>query len=191
MWEFHKAHHVFFNPSPFAVIADEYVDMFMRSSPMLFIPLLVPMNMDLLFGTFAVFFYGYGTFIHWGYESPYLDAHNPVINTPYHHYCHHAVSSRKTTYYTGFFFKIWDQLAGSVYPNECFCVRCEQKKGKRSRELFEKTVIPDYSCLCRPSFYFTKDALKFDATKNNVLAEKAVHTDDETHHGSAETKKVN
>jgi len=103
MWQFHKAHHVFFNPTPFAVIADEYVDMIMRSSPMLFIPLLVPIDMDLLFGVFAVFFYGYGTFIHWGYETPWLDAHNPVINTPFQHYCHHAVSGRKTTYHTGFF----------------------------------------------------------------------------------------
>jgi Delta7-sterol 5-desaturase len=30
-WAQHKAHHVFFNPSPFAVIADDFVDQFVRS----------------------------------------------------------------------------------------------------------------------------------------------------------------
>lgn len=172
MWQFHRAHHVFFNPSPFAVIADEYVDMFFRSAPMLVIPLLFPINMDLLFGTFAVFFYGYGTFIHWGYETKYLDAHNPIINTPFQHYLHHAVSGRRTTYHTGFFFKIWDQLAGSVYKKECFCARCEQKKGKRTREAFEKIEKPDYSVLLQPSFWFTKDIFQFDQTVNEVGMER-------------------
>jgi hypothetical protein len=30
----HKFHHYFYNPSPFAVIADEYIDQFIRSTPM-------------------------------------------------------------------------------------------------------------------------------------------------------------
>lgn len=168
MWQFHRAHHVFFNPSPFAVIADEYVDMFLRSSPMLIIPLLFPINMDLLFGTFAVFFYGYGTYLHWGYETPWLSAHNPVINTAFQHYCHHAVSGRKTVYHTGFFFKLWDQLAGSVYPKDCFCARCQQDQGKRSKEAFEKVVKPDYSVLLDPGFWFNRGTLEFDKTVNEV-----------------------
>jgi len=172
MWNFHRAHHVFFNPSPFAVIADEYVDMFCRSSPMLLIPLIFPVNMDLLFGTFAVFFYGYGTYLHWGYESPWLDAHNPIINTSFQHYCHHAVSGRRTVYHTGFFFKIWDQLAGSVYPGECFCARCEQKAGKRTREAFKKIEKPDYSVLVNPAFWFSKGTLEFDKTVNEVKKER-------------------
>jgi len=174
MWEFHRAHHVFFNPTPFAVIADEYVDMMARSAPMLFIPLVVPIDMDLLFLTFAVFFYGYGTFIHWGYETPMLDAHNPIINTPYQHYCHHAVSGRKTTYHTGFFFKIWDQLAGTEWVKACFCARCEQKNGKRTREQFDliKKTIPDYSILLSPGFWFTRDLFQFDTTANEVKDSK-------------------
>ena len=169
MWRFHKAHHVFFNPSPFAVIADEYVDMFIRSSPLFIIPMFVPVNMDILWFTFAIFFYGYGTFIHWGHESQYLHAHNPIINTPFQHYCHHAVSGPGTPYHTGFFFKIWDQMAGSVYPR-CFCVRCQQANGKRERAQWEKVVKPDYSVLLKPSFFFNKDALKFDQTKNEEMA---------------------
>jgi lathosterol oxidase len=172
MWEFHRAHHAFFNPSPFAVIADEYVDMAMRSLPMLAIPLVVPINMDILFGTFAVFFYGYGTFIHWGYEVEWLSAHNPIINTPFQHYCHHAISGAKNPYHTGFFFKIWDQLMGSVYPGKCFCCVCDQKAGNRTRAHFAKIKIPDYSVLLQPTFYLTKDALKFDQTTNDVKSQK-------------------
>ena len=48
-WRHHKHHHVFHNPSPFSVIADEPVDQIFRASPLLFIPLLIPINMDLLF----------------------------------------------------------------------------------------------------------------------------------------------
>ena len=168
MWEFHRAHHVFFNPSPFAVIADEYVDQFMRSSPLLIIPLFIPINMDVLFLTFAVFFYGYGTYLHWGYELSWLDAHNPIINTSFQHYLHHAVSGRKTPYHTGFFFKIWDQLAGTTYKKECFCVKCERAKGGRTREEFAKIKKPDYSVLLSPSFW-AKDFLSFDSSDVNSV----------------------
>src|SRR4051812_17283843 len=67
-WKEHRAHHVFHNPSPFAVIADNPIDQLVRSLPMAAFPLLMPMNMDLLFAVFAVFFYGYGTYLHWGHE---------------------------------------------------------------------------------------------------------------------------
>lgn len=30
LWDHHRAHHKFYNPSPFAVIADEYLDQFVR-----------------------------------------------------------------------------------------------------------------------------------------------------------------
>jgi len=79
LWTYHKPHHRFFNPSPFAVIADEYLDQFVRSSPLLWFPLIAPVNMDVLFGLFAVFFYGYGTYLHWGYEVDKLSAHNPIL----------------------------------------------------------------------------------------------------------------
>ncbi len=91
-WDIHRHHHRFYNPSPFAVIADEYLDQFVRTLPMVILPLVTPINMDLLFAIFATLFYGYGVYLHWGYESPYLSAHNPVFNTAYHHYTHHAVS---------------------------------------------------------------------------------------------------
>ena len=27
--------------------------------------------MDLMYGMFAIFFYGYGVYLHWGYELPW------------------------------------------------------------------------------------------------------------------------
>ena len=50
MWAVHKHHHVFYNPSPFAVIADEYVDQFVRSTPLFLLPVIMPINIDLMFG---------------------------------------------------------------------------------------------------------------------------------------------
>ncbi|CAF4136868.1 unnamed protein product, partial [Rotaria socialis] len=38
-----------FNPTPFAVIADEYLDQLVRASPLLFLPTMMPINMNLLF----------------------------------------------------------------------------------------------------------------------------------------------
>ena len=48
-WNIHKSHHQFYNPTPFAVIADEYIDQFVRALPLLIIPMFIPINMDLLF----------------------------------------------------------------------------------------------------------------------------------------------
>lgn len=61
-----------------------------RSAPLLFIPILIPINIDMLFVMFALLFYGFGTFLHWGYESTVIDAHNPVINTAYQRELTHA-----------------------------------------------------------------------------------------------------
>jgi len=94
LWSIHRHHHKFYNPTPFAVIADEYIDQFVRTLPMVILPCLMHMNIDLLFGIFATLFYGYGVYLHWGYESAYLTAHNKVFNTAYHHYIHHAISAK-------------------------------------------------------------------------------------------------
>lgn len=156
-WKHHKGHHVFFNPSPFAVIADEHVDQLIRSAPLLFIPLIMPVNMDLLFFTYGAFFYGYGVYLHWGYELSWPDAHHPWINTAFQHYVHHARSTLNKPMHTGFFFKLWDQIAGSVYkagPEECLCARCSTARGERTREAFEAIEKPDYSVLLKPSFWW-------------------------------------
>jgi len=158
LWSVHKHHHQFFNPSPFAVIADEYLDQFIRSLPLVIIPLALPVNMDMLFVQYVVFFYGYGVYLHWGYELNYPDAHHPIVNSSFQHYLHHAISVKNKPYHTGFFFKIWDQLFGTVYGGDCFCVKCEQAAGKRTLEEFEKVTKFDYSPLLQPSFWLEKNA---------------------------------
>jgi lathosterol oxidase len=149
-WEIHKHHHSFFNPSPFAVIADEWPDQFMRTLPMAILPTLMPINMDLLFGIFATLFYGYGVYLHWGYESSYLSTHNPIFNTSYHHYHHHAVSVIGKPVYTGFFFKIWDNLFHTLPSTPCACHEC---RPKRTKEEWNATLKPDYSVLLSPSWW--------------------------------------
>lgn len=159
-WGQHKHHHVFFNPSPFSVIADDVVDQFIRSAPLLFIPMLIPVNMDMMYLTYGAFFYGYGVYLHWGYELAWPDAHHPWINTAFQHYIHHAKSTLNKPMHTGFFFKIWDNLLGSTYdapPESCACAACAIRRGERSVEAFEALEKPDYSPLLRPGFWLTGD----------------------------------
>jgi lathosterol oxidase len=122
---------------------------------MLIFPLLVPINMDVLVIEYGIFFYAYGIYLHWGYELDYPDAHHPVLNTAYQHYLHHAKSVNKKPYHTGFFFKIWDQMFGTTWAGECGCVKCERKRGKRTRAQWEKisATKPDYACLLTTKFW--------------------------------------
>lgn len=54
---------------------------------------------------FAAFFYAYGVYLHFGFESAWISAHNTIINGSYEHYYHHAYSGGSTPLHTGFFFK--------------------------------------------------------------------------------------
>lgn len=152
MWQVHKHHHRFYNPSPFSVIADEPMDQFVRALPMALFPMVAPVNMDMLFVQFGVFFYAYGVYLHWGYEFESLDAHHPWINTSYHHYAHHALSVKNKPYHTGFYIQLWDKMAGSVLK-DCRCSKCARAKGERTLEAWEKVAKPDYSPLLSPSFW--------------------------------------
>ena len=51
----------------------------MRSLPLLVIPMLIPVNMDMLFLQYGMMFYVYGVYLHWGYEHPKLSAHNKYV----------------------------------------------------------------------------------------------------------------
>lgn len=154
-WQNHKSHHRFWNPSPFSVIADDAVDQLVRSAPLLLFPLIMPINVDLLFAVYALFFYVYGVALHWGFESEHLSAHQAIINGPFEHYYHHAYATAGAPIYCGFFFKAWDALLGSVPPAgaPCKCSRCEVLRGNRTRAKFDALVMPDYGLLLRPSFW--------------------------------------
>lgn len=164
-WQHHRHHHVFHNPSPFSVIADEPVDQLFRASPLLFIPLLLPINMDLLFIQYGLFFYTYGVYLHCGYEHSFISPHNGFINTSFQHYAHHARSSKNTPYHCGFFLQIWDQLFNTTYPEEKghFAAEDARKNGERTKEDFAKVTIPDYSVLLKPKFWMTSDLFKINA----------------------------
>ena len=122
---------------------------------MVIIPLLMRTNMDLLFGVFVFLFYGYGVYLHWGYESKLLSAHNPIFNTSYHHYIHHAISARGRPIYTGFFFKIWDAIFNTKEEKPCSCVEC---RPARTKAEFEKVHKPDYSVLLSVSWWLNPTA---------------------------------
>jgi len=155
MWAAHKTHHTLYNPTPFATIADDMLDQFLRAAPLLFFPIIMPINIDLMFAQFTIFFYAYGVYLHSGHEFEFLDAHNPIINTSFQHYLHHAVSVLHKPYHTGFYFKVWDQIFGSTYPSECLCSKCARTAGKRTKEIYQKIDKPDYSVLLSPSFWLT------------------------------------
>jgi lathosterol oxidase len=177
-WEVHRQHHVFFNPTPFAVIADEYLDQvtilslfvslafsnplfsiprrtsqFIRALPLLLLPSLFRINIDLLFFTFSTFFYLYGLVLHLGHEVLF-DSHSKVVNTGYHHYLHHAVSTYGgRTWHTGFFLQAWDRMLGSIYTGDCLCAGCSVKRGERTREEFAKVEKPSYTELLDIAFW--------------------------------------
>ena len=159
LWKRHRHHHAFSNPSPFAVIADDHLDQAVRALPLLVFPLLVPVNMDVLFGTYALFFYAYGAYLHWGHELEWPDAHHPVLNTAYQHYFHHSKASAGRPYHTGFFIKLWDELAGSDQTavewraGECRCAKCCCARGERSLKRWKEVHKPDYSVLLSPAFW--------------------------------------
>jgi len=155
-WKVHSSHHKYHNPTPFAVIADDLIDQGARAFPMLAIPLIMEINLDVFFLLqWGLMFYSYGIFLHCGYEAPlhFLGAHQPIFNTSYHHYLHHSVSTNKRPYFTGFWVQFWDHIFGTTYPGDCLCAVCAQKHGKRSLEEFEKIEKPDYSVLLHPSFW--------------------------------------
>jgi lathosterol oxidase len=135
------------------VISDEWADQIVRTLPLLLLPMALPTNIDLLFAQFALLFYAYGVYLHWGFESPLISAHQPIINGAYEHYFHHAFSAGASPIYTGFFFKLWDQAVGTVETGPCVCSTCETAKGKRSRKAYDKVLKPDYSVLLQPAFW--------------------------------------
>ena len=153
MWNRHKFHHKFYNPSPFAVISDDFSDQLIRSAPLLFFPMIAPVNMELMFAQWATLFYLFGVFLHLGHETKnvwLLSAHQPYIITSYHHYLHHLTSIKNKVYHVGFFIQAWDKIFGSEYPGKCQCILCQKE---RTREEFEQLHKPDYSQLLSVKFW--------------------------------------
>lgn len=156
LWNIHKPHHRYHNPTPWAVIADDAPDEIVRGAPLFIIPMLMPVNLELLFLQFILVFNFYGTLIHTGIDYEYLPIHGQKwLNTPYHHHIHHALSIKNKPMHTGFVLQVWDQMMGSIYKGEkCYCSACDAKAGNRTLEHFEKIEKPDYSVLWSFSYWW-------------------------------------
>jgi sterol desaturase/sphingolipid hydroxylase (fatty acid hydroxylase superfamily) len=155
LWRVHHVHHGFPNPTPFATIADLPPDNLMRSAyPAVVLSagwvLGVTIDLDVLYVAATVVNVLYGLALHSGHEIPWLDAGNPIVNTPYHHTLHHAVSAGRQVVHTGFLLKCWDQLAGSVYTGTALCPVAQQARTLSSFRAVDK---PDYGPLVRPAYW--------------------------------------
>ena len=161
MWLLHKDHHLFTNPTPFAVISDSPIDQFFRALPLLLFPLLIPIHLELIFFIFSSFFLINGLIQHSGYEIPYISGHSKFILTSYHHYLHHSKSVLYKPIYNGQLLQIWDYLSSSTYvvneKNKCLCSECGRKNGEKTYEKWLEIEKPDYSILLKPSFWFSSN----------------------------------
>lgn len=57
--------------------------------------------------------------------------------------------------YTGFFFKLWDNVFNTLNPTPCQCYSC---RPTRSREEWEKVKKPDYSVLLSVQWWLSTDS---------------------------------
>jgi len=111
LWKIHKHHHRYANPSPFGVMADSPLDMLIKSSPILWIPFLFPIWDVALIGTFATMNFLYGTYLHAGFDPPWMPSpHSRFLVSAWHHNEHHAGS---LDHNYGFFTGFMDILCGT------------------------------------------------------------------------------
>jgi sterol desaturase/sphingolipid hydroxylase (fatty acid hydroxylase superfamily) len=74
-------------------MADQPIDMFIKSSPILWIPFLFPIWDVALIGTFATMNFLYGTYLHAGFDPPWMPSpHSRLLVSAWHHNEHHAGS---------------------------------------------------------------------------------------------------
>ena len=104
LWKIHKHHHRYSNPTPFGVMADNPFDMFIKASPILWIPFLFPIWDVALIGTFATINFIYGTYLHAGFDPPWMPSpHSRYLVSAWHHNDHHGGSpNHNFGFFTGF-----------------------------------------------------------------------------------------
>jgi lathosterol oxidase len=163
LWTVHKHHHKYYNPTPFGTIADYPMDNFMRSLyPMVCFAVSLALfgqylDIDVLYLGLGFALQLYGMYLHCGHELECLPYDSRIWNTSFQHYVHHAVSVKNKPLHTGFFVKLWDNLAGSVYEGTQVLPALEDRRlGNRSRERWEREVkpnLPDYRVLLSLSWW--------------------------------------
>jgi len=113
LWHYHKKHHLYPNPSPLTVFSDDPLDMWVKSSPMLWIPLLFPVYDVTLFAWFTFVNFIYGVYLHSGYEPSFLPSrHSKYLVSSWHHNVHHMKNVNGNF---GFFTLFLDRIFGTYY----------------------------------------------------------------------------
>jgi lathosterol oxidase len=108
LWKFHKQHHRYANPTPFGVMADHPLDMFIKASPILWIPFLFPIWDVALIGTFASVNFLYGIYLHAGFDPKWMPSpHTRFLVSAWHHNEHHAGSLDHNYGFFTAFMDIW------------------------------------------------------------------------------------
>ena len=104
LWAVHKHHHRYSNPTPLGVMADQPIDMLIKASPILWIPMLFPIWDVALIGTFATMNFLYGAYLHGGFDPPWMPSpHSRFLVSAWHHNEHHAGSvDHNFGFFTGF-----------------------------------------------------------------------------------------
>jgi len=139
LWRVHKHHHRYSNPTPFGVMADQPLDMFIKSSPIFWIPLLFPIWDVALIGTFATMNFLYGTYLHAGFDPPWMPSpHSRFLVSSWHHNEHHAGS---LDHNYGFFTGLMDIAFGTrLTPGD----KSAKRSGYRCPECRSQPVLdPD------------------------------------------------
>jgi len=116
LWRFHRFHHLYSNPTPFTVLCDHPVDMFFKSSPLFWIPLIIPVWDVTLYGWYGFVHLIYGAYLHSGYEIPWLPSKTSRwFVSSWHHNVHHSLNIPKNfCFYT----RILDVLFDTNYDYE-------------------------------------------------------------------------
>ena len=129
LWTVHKHHHRYSNPTPFGVMADQPIDMLIKASPILWVPFLFPIWDVALIGTFATMNFIYGTYLHAGFDFPFMPSpHSRYLVGAWHHNEHHSGS---VDYNYGFFTGFLDIWFGTRFtPND----KAEKRSSYRCTE---------------------------------------------------------
>jgi sterol desaturase/sphingolipid hydroxylase (fatty acid hydroxylase superfamily) len=104
LWKIHQHHHRYSNPTSFGVMADQPIDMLFKASPILWMPFLFPVWDVALIGTFAIMNFIYGTYLHAGFDFPFMPSpHSRFLVGAWHHNDHHSGSvDHNYGFFTGF-----------------------------------------------------------------------------------------
>lgn len=113
LYKIHKHHHRYSNPTSFGVMADQPLDMLIKASPILWMPFLFPVWDVALLVTFATMNFLYGTYLHAGFDFPFMASpHSRFLVTSWHHNEHHSGSPQHNF---GFFTGMLDTAFGTRF----------------------------------------------------------------------------